>query len=279
MHLTVNSALVAKVDAASVVLKPLLGGYELGFLLTITPTPVMNERRWVALECGRVAVRGNAGDLRPLGVARPDARLLIAQTANGHGVRAVLTMPLQAVQLAKLEDIRDGGGLAFEVALAGDGGVTGIEGASSPVGETLRLQTAQSDWIAQLHAAGFVDIILLEAALPHGSAGSLSLQRAQRHFLNGEYSACVAECRQLVEELGLTRSGDNAWASHARKALQEDRKGMTKQAREDVLLAAIQHYAHQAHHPVSDGGVAHYSREEAKFILHLSACCAATRIA
>lgn len=279
MHLTVNSALVAKVDAATAVLKPLLGGYELGFLLTITPTPVMNERRWVALESGRVSVRGNAGDVQPLGVARPDARLLITQTANGHSVRAALSMQLQAVQLAKLEDIRDGGGLSFEVALAGDGGVVGNETAAAPVAETVRLQAAQSDWIAQLNASGFVDIVVLEVALAHGSAASQSLQRAQRHFLNGDYSACVAECRQLVEDLALTRSGDKAWASHARKALQEDRKGMAKEVREDVLLAAIQHYAHQAHHPVSDGGVANYSREEAKFILHLSGCCAATRIA
>lgn len=41
--------------------------------------------------------------------------------------------------------------------------------------------------------------------------------------------------------------------------------------REASLWAVLRHYTHQAHHGVSEGGAARYSRAEAQFVLTLTA--------
>jgi hypothetical protein len=46
---------------------------------------------------------------------------------------------------------------------------------------------------------------------------------------------------------------------------------MTGGEREAALWASVRHYAHLAHHGPSDGGVPHYSRQDAQLVLTMLA--------
>ena len=67
-------------------------------------------------------------------------------------------------------------------------------------------------------------------------------------FASGDWRSCVSECRQFAEEIGGGR------LTAAIDMLTTGRRTMTKQDREDILTAALQHYGHLAAHSESQRG-------------------------
>jgi len=128
--------------------------------------------------------------------------------------------------------------------------------------------TPRSLWIEQLNQSKATHILLLEAHLPAGDIrhpADRHLRRAQELFAAGDWRGCISECRQFAEELGGER------LAPAIDMLCTDRRGMTKGDREDLLMAALQHYAHLAAHSESQRGQLEYSRADAKLALSLAA--------
>lgn len=272
--LTVNSAGVTTIEVRQIQLLRLLAGYDLTIILAGTPAPMRTGARWIRLSNAAVRVSGRNGERAALGWARPERPTIIRQSEHSGPFLTNLKMEMSPVTISRIETLRDGGDLDFEIDLIGEGGGS-EQDQDAPVHETLRWRAAQSDWLVQLRGAGVFDTILLELPIPiGGEAPALRrLRQAQRHFFSGEYLACVGECRQAVDELGFARVGDKNWSGPALKALREQREEMTKSEREEVILAAVRHYAHLAHHSESEGGVARCSHDEAFHLLSLTASC------
>jgi hypothetical protein len=150
--------------------------------------------------------------------------------------------------------------------------VNGDPNRDAPVQETLSVSIPKSDWASKLRQAGALDILFLEIPMPV-AGGSVPqtravehLRAAQRHFVDGNYRACIAECREVLDALGATTG--------ALKALSSDqREGMDKAQREAAMMAAIRHYTHPAHHSATLPLQTGFTRSEAKFLLQLTAAC------
>lgn len=70
---------------------------------------------------------------------------------------------------------------------------------------------AQSDWLQRLRAAGARDVVLLQVPLPMTEVATETanemaghLRRAEAHFGDGDYTACVGACRLAIDALGKT---------------------------------------------------------------------------
>lgn len=98
-----------------------------------------------------------------------------------------------------------------------------------------------------------------------------NLVRAEEQYRNGDYSACVASCRTVIEELGHQKYEGKDWAIPLLKRLANDRNNMTKTDREAALWGALRHYTHLAHHEDNEGSTSNHSRPEAQFVLTLAA--------
>ena len=185
-----------------------------------------------------------------------------------------LSLQLQPGQLAAIEELRGTGDLHFNLAVMGTGsGRT----AASAVEDLLRYHVPRSEWIEKLSAAKARDILLLEVPLPFPEASERwrqvgeELQKAENRFRNGDYHACVATCRVVVEELGCQIFGGAGWAGPLLERLSSERREMSKSARAGAILSALRHYLNQAHHGHSAGGETSYSRADAQHILTLTA--------
>ena len=88
---------------------------------------------------------------------------------------------------------------------------------------------------------------------------------------SGDWRSCISECRQFAEELGGTK------LAPALQMLCTDRRRMTKGDREDLLVAALQHYGHLAAHSESQRGQLEYRRADAKMAVTLAASLAEHR--
>jgi hypothetical protein len=118
-------------------------------------------------------------------------------------------------------------------------------------------------------------MLLLEVRLPNGGirhTAKRHLLRAQELFAAGDWRGCVSECRQFAEELG------GGKLAPAIDMLRTDRRGMTKEDREDLQIAALQHYCHLAAHSESQRGQLEYRRVDAKLALSLAASLAEYRL-
>ena len=144
---------------------------------------------------------------------------------------------------------------------------------------TIRHHEARSDWIGRFAEVRARDVFLIEVALPIPRESSQNcgdradLRHAEQRFLHDDYQGYVASCRAAVDELG--RSHYGRWANILLDRLGEDRDSMSEQEREG---AEWRHYAHQAHHAPSKGGVREYSRTLAQWMLAATArICRARR--
>ena len=280
MGLVVGSWQIADPRVQSVTLRPIVGGFELVFALRVAIHAVENAVRRVSVAGSRVTVRPDDGDPRILGFARSEIPFEIRSTSRGATESHDLCMYLQPGQLAALETLRGTGDLSFEFTAFG----TGFdENGEQYVRGDWRHRVPRSDWIGQLHAAGARDVLLLEVPIPLEGATdewrsvAESLRRAEVQYRTGDYHSCIGSCRVVIEELGIYRYGDREWGSNALGPLasRATRTNMDKAAREAAVYAVLRHYAHQAHHGPSEGGVPAYTRAEAQFVIGLTVAAAA----
>jgi hypothetical protein len=91
------------------------------------------------------------------------------------------------------------------------------------------------------------------------------LVEALKLYRAGKWRPCVAECRLLTEELGVNR------LDGALSRLKDERKEMTKEEREAVLIAALKFYGDSGSHSESRNGTFAYERKDAKLALSIAA--------
>lgn len=282
---TINSLNVAETVMTQVGLRPLLGTYELSFNFSLRGSP--DERaRWATINTARVQVKTNKSSVCDLGLAQLETPLLLKNDPK-HSINENFTfyLSLNATQLSKLEDIRDGHDLEFKLMIKGIGGDSEH---TNHIHNEWRVEMPRSKWIGLLKQAGYMDIMLLEVPmLPKNSVSEewLDIQQdfeeAQRHFLNREYAACVSQCRKVMEDAGHQKFGKGDWhnpllellGKHPRSTNKEEksRNEMSKDERQNAFWAALLHYTHQSHHGKSKGGEKVYTRDDAKVILTLTA--------
>lgn len=274
MSLTVGTLIISETRIQAVALRPVLGAYELIFALNMTIHPAADMPMRAAIAGARVSVKADSGNSRDLGFARPEQPIEIRQHEFPSGMTPALVLTLQPNQLAALETLRGTSNLDFELLAFG----TGVDAnGEQQVQDKWRVHIPRSDWIKKLGDAGARNILLLEVPLPIGTSSQEwqgiveILRRAEEQFRAGDYHACVASCRTVIQEVGYFRFRDKDWAAPLIKRLAADRNGMTKDEREAAMWGSLRHYTHQAHHGDSEGGIGHYSRADAQLVLTLTA--------
>jgi hypothetical protein len=270
MAISSNGYKFADEKSITVSLREMVGGYELVFAVTGTTDPQKETAHWLVVHSGRVSVRSNLGQ-RELGTALPGMPTTIRQYSNPGYFSLELKLPVQPSQLAALEDHRNGGNLDFDITIAGIGGAK--HPSDAPEYPILRMQVAQSAWIAQLASANAKNILLLEVAMPIAGAAPKRkaifghIQHAQKLFVDGLYSECVGECRKAIEEME-EGTASTLWASLASR---QDREAMEKTDRLRAIFGTVHLYTHLAAHSASRGGISNYTRADAKLLLVLVA--------
>jgi hypothetical protein len=273
MDLTVNSKIIASVHVQSVQLIPILGAFEMAFSLAGTVHGMSDGMyRWLTIAGARITMRTKAGQSIELGRAVPDNDMVVRQADNTSRTDFALKLLLQPYQLENLEVERNGSDLHLGLKLLARGNTNQNEGADweEYLGE-MAVPVPESAWIAQLNQSKAGRLLLLEIRLPVGTLRHPSerhLLRAQELLAEGDWRNCVSECRQFAEELGGAR------LAPAIQMLCNDRRAMTKDQREALILASLQHYGHIAVHPESKHGELDYSRADAKLALSLAASLA-----
>ncbi|MDE0171919.1 MAG: hypothetical protein OYH76_13290 [Defluviicoccus sp.] len=272
MMLTIDSWVFADARIQGVTLHPVVGAYELRFGLFLVVTPVTgDEHRSAIIDGARVSVGTGGGLATDLGFARPDGRIEIVPGRHQQRTAPTLSLPLQPGQLAEIEKLRGSADLHFDLAIKGTGSNREEAGA---VDGALGCNVPRSEWTGKLREANARNILLLEVALPFPQSSERwrqiadELLGAERRFRDGDYPACVAACRVVVDELGRQQFGAKNWAGPSLRRLSSDeRDKMPKDERARAILSALRHYTHQAHHGQSDGGETGYSRADAQLIL------------
>lgn len=278
MSLTINATRLADITISGVGLRPLIGGYELQLFLNIKTHPIHQTRREAIIYGGHVSVQPMPGEKHRLGVATAEQIIRLRQYEHTHELTFMLCLPLQPQQISALEDLRNGGDLLFQLAPIGEGRELIENGFEGAISDGWTKAVSKSDWVKHLHGAGAMDILLIEVPMPacagESSKTSDLLKRCQRHFVDGNYNECVALCRHVLDELGASTYGPN-WVGAISKRMTENQKTMKKVEREQWIAFVVRHYMHQANHTEGDGGVAAYSRSDAKFALRLTAAVVA----
>ena len=272
MSITVNSRIVAEASVQTVALQPLIGAYDLQFLLDIQVNADTKLQHEVYIHGARAFVRSGAGSQGrlELGHAWPVKPIQFQQGEYPTRTTPALSMKLSSGRLHALESVRDGGVLQFEI------DVYGLAEEGQFVEENLRYRCEQSEWISQLNKAGARNIILLEVPLTkigensNGTDIAQHLEEAAKHLDAGHWKACVGACRVVVEEIWSRHFDGSDGRGEVLKMLANERKEMTKHQREAAILAGLYHYASLAHHSNSTGGSPEYSRADARMALLLT---------
>lgn len=275
MGLALGGRELARARIQGVSLLPALGGYEMQFVLELAASAYADAAdvpRRVAIIGARVAAGATRDDTQRLGFARPEEPFEVTSELRGSRTH-VLHLHLHPGQLSALETLRGAGNLTFDLLLIG-AGVSAQH--HEQVQDPQRIEVPQSQWIDTLRTADARDIMLMEVPLPLASASERSdevrtaLLRAEVQFRTGDYTACIASCRTVIQQAGQRRHGQLHWARPALDRLAQDRKGMSKGERESALWAILREYTHLAHHAAGEGGESDFSRADAQFVLRLT---------
>lgn len=276
--LTTNMQGFAHGEINSVGLQRTLGGHELVVgvhLRTVTP----DAPQWATLFSATVQVAGSQGAFTRLGEARPGMPVRIVTRSNSLASTAEFRLPLNASQIAAIEELRDAGDLQVKLVISGEGGPVSAPERNDPAHNELITRVPQSTWIQALNAAGAMDVLLLEVSMPVAEPSPpqrdmmAALRAAQRLFVEGNFSESVARCRTALEAMAVLSARGQGWAGPAFEALKEKRPEMTKDQRELVVEAALLHFTHLGAHP----NEVDMSRRDAKLALSLTASVLAYR--
>jgi hypothetical protein len=194
--LTTGMQGVAHLAIEQVYLQAILGGYELAFWIqgqTVTPDP----KYWTVAYGAEVQV-GARGQLRRLGVARPDSPLRILTAPSAVPVAWEFRLPVTSHQLSIIEGLRENGNLEFKLAFSGEGGPVDHQDRVERLHDDFWKEVGGSDWIAQLAGAKFMDILLLEIPMPfvdppEGARDMMgAIRRAQALFHEGRFPESIS---------------------------------------------------------------------------------------
>lgn len=266
-----NLTTFTSTESQQVSLREMLGGFEFICSFNGKTFAQQGDPLWLRLHGARVSMTTQAGRME-LGTARPLVPHLIKQSVHPSFFQFELLLPLPHLALSALEDLRNGGEVAFEFAFQG---VSGRGGATNDAleNQTARVAVSQSDWIQKLNSAKARHIVLLEVAMsateapPHRRAAVEHLRSAESKFMAGLYTDCVSECRKGIETLKHSR-GKFEWAKLQNA---DSRRAMDKDDRLGALAAVMHHFAHPSAHSESVGGVTNYSRSDARLALAVTA--------
>ena len=276
MSLTIAGWIFADVRVQVIALNKILGAYELAIPLMVNLMPT-EQPLTIRLTSLDVKVSGKSGRQQRLGTAWERAPQTLRTYDHNSSCTPGFSIPLSASQITALEELRNGSDLKFEFHLSGEAFSSNDR---HSVQETMTYDAAQSGWLAELKKASYLNVLLLEVPMPPAEApenvstAAALLSNAQRHFANGEYKSCVADCRTIIQELGSQIYDDENWSSGVLKKLGNGSRDMTKVDREKATFSAARHYAHLAHHGESEGGGVFYTRGEAQMVLRLAAAFA-----
>ena len=271
MTLLVGSRQIADGRIQSVVLRRVVGAYELVFPFYLTVSPGEGGLPRASVLGARVSAKPSRGEPQDLGFARPERPFEVACQNHVSRQTANLQMCLQPNQMAALETLRDAGDLTFDLSFSGT--ARDRHGEQQAYGNC-SVGVPRSEWLEKLRDAGVRDTLLIEVPLPlegvseEWREAASHLRHAEDQYRNGDYRGCIASCRIAIDAVGELR-GMN-WPKVLDLA-----RGMDKAAREEALFAVVRHYTHEAHHAASDGGASGYTRREAELILNLTAAATA----
>ncbi len=278
--LTVVSQGVAELEIKNISLQPLLGAYELSLGLVGKAFNNVPEQYWFTLTGAHVSLSSATGLKKRLGIAHASQ---IARTHAGNygaNVSVEMKLTLQPLQITAIEDLCHDQDMTFELSVIGEGG-GGPQGRSH-LYETFSKMVPRSAWVEQLRSAAALDVLLFEIPMPVADpppelrAMIGFLRRAQKMFLEGNYPECVAHCRDVMDAI----EADPALAKKHVETLKklvtkDDRENMNRDEREFVIVSAVRNYTHLAHHAGDPAGTGHFTRNEAKQVLTLSAALVA----
>lgn len=275
MSLTVGTRIIADVRVQEVVIARQIGSYDLQFHVQADIRPLdPGEVISAVLYSADVAVKVDGRAAIIGGSARPKVPLHLEPSQAPRTEQLVFSLQLTPHQLTAVEELREASDIEFELTFHGQGQAAGYR---QSVQRDWRFNVPRSKWLQRLNEAGYSETLLLEIPMPTGGLSeswkeaSNALKRAQANFNNADYFACVADCRLVVEEVGIRESGDRNWLESASQLLKGTLKDMSHKNRLLILLSAIRNYTHMAHHAVGDGGHSEFTRADAKFILALTA--------
>jgi hypothetical protein len=274
MSISINSHIVAEANIQNVYLCPALGAYELRFHLRISVKDASKNLKQFSISGARISAKGNSGKAKYIGYAFPEKPLNIRQKTYDQEKHYELFLNLTQNQICNLETLRDGSDLSFDVVLIGEGYA---QQEVHQIQDELRNQIPRSNWLEMLAEGGARNVILLEIPIPFEDSQpewekiTTTLEKAETYYRNGDYIACVSNCRTVIQELGFHRFKDKEWHVDQFNNIKNNRPNMTKDERETALWALLRHYTHQAHHGESEGGVVNYGRSDAQMALSLTA--------
>src|SRR5262249_30080285 len=140
-----------------------------------------------------------------LGQAPPETAWCEESREGGPYERYLLyRLTLPSPQLLALEQLRQGGGLRFDLDVRGN--CDGSDGVRT-INQTVMLTANTSDGVKVAKDLGAEDVLLVGVHLPvkhinSGAHAAIDLVRnANEHLVFGHYSAAVAECRRAIESL------------------------------------------------------------------------------
>jgi hypothetical protein len=274
LSLSHYSQIIADAHVQQLTGNPGIGLYQIRFSVELSmPAWADDNPHGVYLSDlrSRVLVGANGGSLSLLGMAYPEAALVLRPTRYSNRTYLLFDLDLSPQQMFELESKRGGGDLNFQLQILAQ--TFGPNGALA-VREDAPKTVTVSDWRKVLGELGYADIMVLGFEIPKGKGGIAAadaakcLRQAQEDLLRGQYDAVVAKCRLAIEGLHTAfDEGKESIAAAVKFASSKDRKSMTKLERSLFIGEAVRHFSHLAHHPGSDGTQEAFCRSEALAIL------------
>lgn len=273
MSITWSSQIIADVRCAGVNIQPGIGIVLLRFSVLFDVKARQDQTLRFADARIQVLAGTSASSQQVLGIALPEAAVMIATAPNTSSTAFLFDLPLTPSQMAALEEIRNGGDLQFRLHVYGE-----AYGPQGPwvAADDIQYRVEQSEWIRHLNQASLADTLLFEVALPRNQSNPematalAHLKQARDFFLAGHYDAAIGKCRSAIDAY-TKANGDGPQIQAAIEAFKSKKSAMPQAQRMLLLREAVRHMTHQAHHDPADGDAYEFSRTDANLILGMTA--------
>ncbi|MDP1610663.1 MAG: hypothetical protein Q8M11_06370 [Sulfuritalea sp.] len=275
MSLTYCSRIVADTRVLGVHGAPGIGVYRLRFSIEFSipnwsdvSEKVTVSNLWADVFAGIVS-----GELKFLGQAGPESPLFLEPNKYAQKSSLLFQLDLSESQIFALETLRNGGGLRFKFILMGyaDGNLDRIA-----VRDELQCDVTLSDWARVLKEIGYCDVLIIGLELPGNHIGNALVPardlvtKAHADLIAGRYDDVVARCRKALDSVQTVLNEKDTTNLAVERFNKGPRRLMTKLERELLVVEAVRHYSHLAHHVDEDGDPEWYSRSDATFLLAMA---------